>query len=440
MPIPCFINNRNLVTMPRAMLADLRRIGCEPIIVDNASTAPDVRAWYDTNPCQIIRLPHNVGKFAPWESGAVQRYATDYYIVTDPDLDLSSVPDDVLTVLRTGMDRHNAAKCGLSLRIDDIPADTVVGAEAVHWERTWWQNSADSQFFNAAIDTTFAMYLKHRQDGPQLRAKPPYTARHLPWYYTTANMPEEYRYYLSEASSVSDWGNKMKRVFRDTNEKLSGRYVTFTFDDGDIETAREVDRIMATEHATFYIVPGWINEQHPETMDEYNRKVKHGGDWDWRALAYHGHDIGSHTMTHCVPNSPNAQNEYAQSLEYIKRFGVGPYSLSMPWHMDGPVDAPYDSIRCGNSVKWNPLDVDLRRVGSWTVYPEKMGEITKTLRDAPGDCWTVLCMHGLQGRLAVPWNREDFMLLLDTFRVLNFQVRSMAEMTTLKRSAARAAK
>lgn len=410
------------------------------IIVDNASANPECASWYDHltqgGEVQVIRLLENMGKHAPWKSGAVAAHAGQYYVVTDPDLDLSAVPSDVLDVLKAGMLKHNAAKVGLSLRIDDIPADSVIGQEAVHWERNWWQHHADEQFFTAAIDTTFAMYDKMNTAGPQLRAKPPYMARHLPWYLSDATMTPEYRYYLSEASSVSDWGNKMKRKFRDTTEKLSGRYVTFTFDDGDIQTAREVDRILQPEHATFYVVTGWIAPApHADTQDAYNQAVDHGGDWDWRALAYHGHDIGSHTVSHCVPDAANAQGEYRDSLEYIRRFGVGPFSLSMPWHMAGPVDAPYDSIRCGNSVKWNALDADMRNVGSWTVYPEKFAEIVETLRGAPADCWSVLVFHGFGGRLCPPsWKADDFLRLADTLRVMGWKIRSMAEVTEARRA------
>lgn len=417
-------------------------LDCRVFILDNASTAPDLLAWYDeiaaNKPIglEVVRLKDNLGKFAPWKSGLVDSLPGEFYVVTDPDLDLSGIPLDVLDVLKAGMLKHNASKAGLSLRLDDLPEDSLVGQEAAHWEAQWWKDKADDQFFNAAIDTTFAMYRKSKTDGGHIRSAPPYMARHLPWYLNESNMTEEYRYYLSTASSVSDWGNKMKRVHRDRTEPLKGRYVTFTFDDGDVQTAMQANQIMEPDHATFYLVTGWLDGSVPIT-DAYNVGVNHGTDRDWRALAYWGHDIGSHSHGHGLPPEESRIDGYQRSLNYIKRFGVGPFSLSMPYHAKGAVAAPYDSIRCGNSIRFNPLNWPLREVGSWTIYPEKFDEIVKQLRDVnPADCWTVFCLHGLDGRLCVPsWARNDFMRLLDTVRVLGYKVRSMAEMAVARQKA-----
>lgn len=425
------------------MVEQIRRFpGAEVTIIDNASTYAPLLKWYDElqrgGDVKVIRLLENLGKFAPWKCGAVDAAKSEYYVVTDPDLDLSGVPADALEVLRAGMERYEVSKAGLSLAIDDLPEDGIVGPEARHWESQWWKNSVDDRFFNAAIDTTFAMYKRSRGAGAQIRAKPPYTARHLPWYLTPATMTPEYRYYLSEASNVSDWGERMKLIQRDRDEVLAGRYVTFTFDDGDVETAMDVHRIMQPDHATFYIVPGWLGAAPmAHTMDDCNKAAKHGGDWDWRSISYWGHDVGSHTMSHCRADAAGAQAEYAESLEYIKRFGVGPWSLSFPFHMKGPVDAPYDSIRCGNSVRFNGLDTPLRELGSWTIYPDKFDEIVRQLRDLnPPDCHTIFCLHGLNGRLCHPsWDADQFMKLVDVCRALGYKIRSMAEMSRIRRSA-----
>lgn len=436
-PATIILNCRELYTYAKSMVDWLLKLpDVRIILVDNASAYRPLLHYYDSlagSPVKVIRLPENIGKFAPWQSGVVARECGQFYVVSDPDLDMEGVPLDVLDRLKAGLLRHHACKAGLSLRLDDIPDNSLVGSEAKHWESQFWQTKLDDQFFDAPTDTTFAMYNKAVTDGRQVRAAPPYMARHLPWYLGADNMTNEYRYYLSTASRVSDWGNKMTRAQRTRDEQPKGRFVTFTFDDGDVQTAMQVNQILEPDHATFYIVTGWTDDT-VKITDQYNIGVNHGTDLDWRALAYWGHDIGSHTVSHVTPPEALRNDEYKRSLEYLKRFGVGPYSLSMPFHVAGAVDAPYDSIRCGNSVRYNPLDVPLREVGSWTIYPDKFAEIVEQLRDKnPADCWTVFCMHGLDGRLAVPWGRGDFERLMNMCRVLGYRVRTMAEMEKLRK-------
>ena len=54
MGIPVIINNRNLLTWPKAMVRDLSKwegIG-DIYIVDNGSTYEPLLEWYATNPCK----------------------------------------------------------------------------------------------------------------------------------------------------------------------------------------------------------------------------------------------------------------------------------------------------------------------------------------------------------------------------------------------------
>ena len=67
MGIPVIINNRNLLTWPKAMVRDLNKwegIG-DIYIVDNGSTYEPLLEWYATNPCKVVMLGENLGHQAP---------------------------------------------------------------------------------------------------------------------------------------------------------------------------------------------------------------------------------------------------------------------------------------------------------------------------------------------------------------------------------------
>jgi len=216
--IKCFVNNRDRLTWTKALIREIERIGGEPIIVDNASTYAPLLAWYATNPCQVIRLESNGGSRAPWNSGVISREVKhgDFYVVTDPDLDLSGVPADALSVLRDGF-RHGTFKVGLSLEIEDLPrwaleCMQVNNKTLSQIETTYWRDKVDEKFWRAPTDTTFAMY---RNFGPMpsdhsfvdaIRADRPYTARHLPWYRSVKDFDDEDRYYTEHRNRQRGYG------------------------------------------------------------------------------------------------------------------------------------------------------------------------------------------------------------------------------------------
>ena len=213
--ITVFINNFNLLIWPRKMATYLEQIpNLRIIFVDNNSNYPPLLDFFNNCPYEIVRLDENSGYRAPWTCGAVERYADDYYIVTDPDLDLTSIPLDVIDVLMEGMNELDAYKCGLSLEINDIPESCPLRDEVISWEHKYWQSKANTRFFHAGIDTTFALYNKQsRFSRGQYRADRPYTALHMPWYVTDENMEEDYLYYLMTATACSSWGKHIRRRY-----------------------------------------------------------------------------------------------------------------------------------------------------------------------------------------------------------------------------------
>ena len=212
----CFVIMFNRLTWPRLMAEYLSDTGCEVILVDNASTYPPLLEWYESCPYKVYRLKENRGHMAVWSSGIVNEYPDQYYVVTDPDLDLSGVPRDYLDVLMKGLlGNSEVTKVGLSLMIDDLPTNTFT-AQILEKEGKYWQAIRDLYgFYVAGVDTTFAVYDRERGLNERfywaLRSPEPYVARHLPWYLTRENLTIEELFYLVRATDVSSF----TRIFRE---------------------------------------------------------------------------------------------------------------------------------------------------------------------------------------------------------------------------------
>ena len=148
--------------------------------------------------------------------------------MTDEDLDLELVPTDILSMLKTGLDSNpDVAKCGLSLKIDDIPdryplKEQVLKDQAKYWNEDTltdhYVNVIDYgdrvqaftnsfQFYRADIDTTFAMYRAHeiekigeRGQGKGLRLKG-FPAIHRPWYKGVSELTSEDWYAIQNSET-----------------------------------------------------------------------------------------------------------------------------------------------------------------------------------------------------------------------------------------------
>ena len=215
--IPVFINNRDWLTSTRRLVEHVRRLpDAVPFIVDNASTYPPLLEWYvSLRDVEVIRLEQNVGPHAPWQVKAELR-ASNYYVVTDSDLDIGNIPLDVLSVLRSGLDRYpKAAKAGLSLEIDDLPDQSPLKDSVRKHELQFWTEKLSPKWWWAGIDTTFAMYRPGEGYGrcyDCLRADRPYTARHLPWYMTPTTLTPEQVYFLKNCNAGSSWGIRLSAL------------------------------------------------------------------------------------------------------------------------------------------------------------------------------------------------------------------------------------
>lgn len=222
--IPCFLIARDRFYCLKKMVEYLVQIPeLEVIILDNASTYPELLQWYDTNPCIVERLTTNWGNFVLWSATTAipghekpnffEKYdcVGNPYILSDCDLDLSGIPKEtLLSTLQEGLIEYpNAVKCGLSLELNDLP-DTVLAKEAIGWERNNWVRNPvkgdkpDGKFISAPVDTTFALYtgVGEQNDFDRcIRTDRPWTCRHLTWYYGTQNPPaDDEMWYLKNIS------------------------------------------------------------------------------------------------------------------------------------------------------------------------------------------------------------------------------------------------
>lgn len=201
------IINYNRLILPVALADWLYQNGLDPVFIDNSSDYKPLLEYYRHCSYEVVQMNKNYGKSVVWDQGILERLnITGDYIVTDPDLDLSSIPKDFMTVLRIGLTRYpQFDKCGFSLEINDITDQGIYyqGLTIKRWEHQFWVNPMDSQYFNASIDTTFALYKTSKFSLNALRTNRPYTARHVPWYYDQFKSEDE-EYYCQTASNQSN--------------------------------------------------------------------------------------------------------------------------------------------------------------------------------------------------------------------------------------------
>jgi hypothetical protein len=109
-------------------------------------------------------------------------------------------------------------KVGLSLDLDSIPSEYEMGEQVKAHESQFWQQK-NGNFWNAGIDTTFAMRrasdpIEFETGGRHLRTDRPYTAIHWPrtWSQRVVASSDEIRHYIQ--TTVGD-GLHWTRLMRE---------------------------------------------------------------------------------------------------------------------------------------------------------------------------------------------------------------------------------
>jgi len=221
--------------------------------------------------------------------------------------------------------------------------------------------------------------------------------------------------------------------------KSRKRYLSFTFDDGFIDGAKKVDKILYPYNATFYIVTGWVRPNNVPVDDDFNKGADHGSIEDWVTLSGKGHDIGSHTVSHAAEKEPDSECEYKKSLDFIKQIHDGPYNFSCPHHVEVKASMPYyDTVRIGRDKRiYNDFgEVNMHRLISWEpsgnpVYERKA---FKTIAEIPGNSWMILSMHSLDGEGWNPWGSDALNRLKDYALKCGYNIKSVAQMVEILRA------
>jgi hypothetical protein len=209
--IPCFLTNRDLMAVV-GMVEHLQR--CDDVgpvtVIDCDSTYQPLLDWYASQRDVTVIRTENRGPQALWQ---LMQPSGDYF-ASDADLDISGVPTDFLVKLRAKLLEPHWKKVGLSLRLDDIPDAHPFAAEVKAHEAQFWQRTNGPDWLIGLIDTTAAMY-RGRSGwngyGPAVRSAWPYCARHLLWYLTPGNVPEDWQHYLNRLSPKGvHWSPKLR--------------------------------------------------------------------------------------------------------------------------------------------------------------------------------------------------------------------------------------
>jgi len=218
MKIPAFIINYNRLSLPQKMAEFISNNNdIELYIIDNKSTYEPLLDWYNDCPYNVIKMDNNYGHTVFWDHGLYAKYVKrGMYILSDSDLDLSSIPNDWLDVLIEGHNRYDYEKVGFSLETDDLP-ESHFRNEIVAWESQFKTPKArrlDDLYTEAHIDTTFAL---HKTNGhgiySSIRVNKPYTARHIPWYYTDfETLPDDEKFYFNTVKTSTLWSRQFNKT------------------------------------------------------------------------------------------------------------------------------------------------------------------------------------------------------------------------------------
>lgn len=212
--IPIIIISRDRVSYLSKLINWLEKAGHQNIIIcDNQSQYEPMLEYLRNTNHTVFNSDIN-SHLSPWQSGLVEKYGKyNKYVITDCDiLPTEDCPLDVVSFFSESLEKYanlHRPKIGLSLKIDDLPDHYINKQKVERWESQFW-GRLDDHFFNAPIDTTFALYVAGADhDVSGLRSAPPYSARHLPWYSNSSNLTDEEVYYFSRADeSVATWTNQ----------------------------------------------------------------------------------------------------------------------------------------------------------------------------------------------------------------------------------------
>lgn len=245
--VPIYIISFNrLDALRRSIESYIRFFGYgDIVIIDNASDYPELLDYYPHLASKGVTIHKNrkihsaeeLDSIGPIINKDLAQRQCEFYVVTDPDISIESVPDDFLDVLKYLLNKFQRAKiAGPMLRIDDIPADFPDREEA--WRKhmaQFWTKYPDSirhgdttvHFQWTGIDTTFGM-LRATQPFTRLlkgiRTYHPYEAKHLDWYITPKTITQDQIHFQRSTNrNISNWHGDLPKHTDGRIARMTGK-------------------------------------------------------------------------------------------------------------------------------------------------------------------------------------------------------------------------
>jgi hypothetical protein len=197
------------------------------VIIDNASTKErtlQILQKLSTLPRIIIcRFTENIHPRQILLQRSLYKYTKNPYVLTDPDLDLSNIPEDTLDVLLFVAMKYKKFKIGLALDISD-EKDIIPGVN-LDEEKNFWINKIEDpkyELYDASIDTTFCLIFNQMTIEMKdffkdnIRIAGPYKVKHLPYHKSYIDSLDKQDY--------EDYYNNNNKEFGSTTSIIN-RYV-----------------------------------------------------------------------------------------------------------------------------------------------------------------------------------------------------------------------
>src|ERR1035437_7166024 len=156
---PIYILNFNRFMYLQSLIESLEIHGyTNIIIVDNGSTLPDLKKYYNSLKYKIFYCDGINGPYRGWELNYID--TTNYYVVTDSDIQLNNnCPDNFLFYFYELLNKYQqVVKIGTALDISDLPDKCPTKQKVIEWEIKHWGHKLEEHVYEAPIDTTLALY------------------------------------------------------------------------------------------------------------------------------------------------------------------------------------------------------------------------------------------------------------------------------------------
>jgi hypothetical protein len=180
------------------------------LILDNGSSYPPLLDWYVDTELPVLKYPGNPGPRDFYNNIKIWDILPKYFVVTDPDLQYNeSMPENFIQEMIRLIEDYGIGKIGLAL---DISEGEKMYPPVKTWEGNYWNKiigytKFGDSIYQAATDTTFAMYKKRMHLSPHddqffwaPRIAGRFTAKHWGWYYEQPTPKEELDFYNRTAT------------------------------------------------------------------------------------------------------------------------------------------------------------------------------------------------------------------------------------------------